>query len=153
VRARSPASAVTPDTLVSFLATAANFSPLHDRTTMTDNTNLVRQLLALLSSSDQQAAEQAAPPLRPVLVTTAHRGVFFGFARDTTGSTVLLEKGRMAVRWSSAMRGVLGLASVGPDDDCRISPAAPMLDLRDVTGVAECSPGAVARWESFPWAE
>lgn len=34
---------------------------------------------------------------RAVLVTTAHRGVFFGYAKDTTGPTINLSRARMCV--------------------------------------------------------
>jgi hypothetical protein len=121
---------------------------------MTSNADLLRQLLVILSPDANQATEpaQTKPQLRPVLVTTAHRGVFFGWTADTSGSTIVLEKCRMAVYWSKAMKGVLGLASVGPDADCRISPAA-TFELRDVTGVADCTAEAVARWDEFPWSE
>ena len=119
---------------------------------MTDNANLVRQLLALLAADGQPTATEkpAAAIERPVLVTTQHRGVFFGYATDTSGGTIHLSRARMCVYWSRDMKGVLGLASIGPSDGCRISPAAD-LDLRGVTAVAECTPDAVAQWEKHPW--
>lgn len=116
---------------------------------MTDNADLVRQLLALLNNTGTVAPPNAQCE-RPVLVTTKHRGVFFGFAHDTGSSTVHLKRARMCVYWSQDMQGVLGLASKGPSEGCRISPAAD-LDLRDVTAVAECSPEAVTQWEKHPW--
>lgn len=87
---------------------------------------------------------------RPVLVTTVHRGVFFGYATETTGETITLRRARCAVYWSAAMRGFMGLASMGPDVDCRIGPAVD-LTLRGVTAVVEVSPEAVGRWEAAPW--
>lgn len=87
---------------------------------------------------------------RAVLVTTAHRGVFFGYATDTSGTTVKLRRGRNCVYWSAACRGFLGLAADGPSDDCRIGPAAD-IELRDITCVAEVAPDAVERWEVAPW--
>ena len=117
---------------------------------MPDNTELVRQLLALLAATPASST----PPLteRPVLVTTSHRGVFFGYATDTRGDVVHLKRARMCVYWSPDMKGVLGLASEGPSAGCKVSPSpAATLELRGVTGVADCSAEAVANWEKHPW--
>ena len=88
---------------------------------------------------------------RPVVVTTAHRGVFFGYAAKTDGPTIKLSRARLCVYWSADLRGFMGLASAGPDGNCKIGPAAD-IELRDITSVVECSPEAVKRWESAPWA-
>ena len=87
---------------------------------------------------------------RPVVVTTAHRGVFFGYLASQDGTTVHLTKARNCVYWSAKLRGFVGLAATGPDSDCRIGPAADM-ELSDVTAVLDCSPEAVEKWEAQPW--
>jgi hypothetical protein len=87
---------------------------------------------------------------RAVLVTTAHRGVFFGYASDTNGNTIKLRNARNCVYWPSDNKGFLGLASDGPKSGARVGPAA-NIELRDITCVAECSKEAVKRWESAPW--
>ena len=87
---------------------------------------------------------------RAVLVTTAHRGVFFGYATETGGQTIKLRAARNCVKWSDKLRGFLGLASHGPSDNCRIGPAAD-LELRDITSVAEVTEAAAERWEQAPW--
>ena len=87
---------------------------------------------------------------RPVLVTTVHRGVFFGYASDTSGDTIRLRAGRLCIRWSADLRGFMGLASHGPSKQCRIGPPAD-IELRAITSVSEVCPKAVARWESAPW--
>lgn len=87
---------------------------------------------------------------RAVLVTTAHRGVFFGYATDTSGDTVKLSRARNCVYWSRDCKGFLGLAATGPTSNCRIGPAAD-IELRNVTSVSEVTPAAVARWEAAPW--
>jgi len=87
---------------------------------------------------------------RAVLVTTAHRGVFFGYATETGGKTIKLRGMRNCISWSSSIKGFLGLASTGPDENCRIGPRADG-ELRDITGVWEVSPDAVTAWESAPW--
>lgn len=42
---------------------------------------------------------------RAVLVTTAHRGVFFGYATETGGATIKLRAARLCVYWSTDLRG------------------------------------------------
>lgn len=87
---------------------------------------------------------------RPVLVTTLHRGVFFGYAMDTTGETIFLRQAQLCVYWSPAMKGFMGLAAKGPDTDCRIGPPVD-ITLRNITTVCEVVPDAVARWKAAPW--
>ena len=95
-------------------------------------------------ASKQSGAERA------VLVTTAHRGVFFGYASKTDGAIIKLRAARNCVRWTSDVKGFLGLASSGPSKSCMIGPAAD-IELRDITCVAECTTAAVSAWESAPW--
>jgi hypothetical protein len=100
---------------------------------------------------DKPDAESAAiDGERPVLVTTAHRGVFFGYATDTDGETIKLRRARCCVRWTSDVKGFLGLAALGPSSNCRIGPPADIA-LRNITSVAEVSGDAVAKWEAAPW--
>lgn len=86
---------------------------------------------------------------RPVLVTTIYRGVFFGYAEDTSGDVIQLKRARLCVRWVGT-RGFMGLASDGPNDRCRVGPPAE-ITLRGVTSVSEVTPAAVALWEAAPW--
>lgn len=88
--------------------------------------------------------------LRAVVVTTAHRGVFFGYADDTAGATIKLRAARNCLYWPSENKGFLGLASVGPVLGARVGPAAD-IELRDITCVAECTATAIAAWETAPW--
>ena len=89
---------------------------------------------------------------RAVIVTTAHRGVFFGYATDTDGDTIRLRKCRMCVYWDASMRGILGLGSEGPSSACKISRPVDLMEVRNVTAVISVTDAAVARWESSPWA-
>lgn len=98
----------------------------------------------------KKVVKQATPKERPVLVTTSYRGVFFGYAVDTSGETIKLKRARNVVYWPQAQKGFLGLAQMGPLDGARVGPAADV-ELRGITCVAEVSPEAVARWESAPW--
>ena len=87
---------------------------------------------------------------KPVLVTTAHRGVFFGYAKDTEGEAIKLRNGRNVIYWGASLKGFLGLAAMGPDSSCRIGPAA-NIQLRNITSVSDVTPGAVVKFESAPW--
>jgi len=98
--------------------------------------------------SKKQTTTPAAP--RPVMVTTTHRGVFYGLATDTKGDTIKLTRARNCVYWSPAMRGFMGLASDGPDAQCKIGPVAD-IEVRNITSVVEVSPAAAAKWEAAPW--
>lgn len=87
---------------------------------------------------------------RAVIVTTAHKGIFFGYSSDTSGAMIKLRSARLCVYWSSDLRGFMGLASQGPSENCKIGPAA-NIELRDITSVVEVSKEAIERWEKAPW--
>jgi hypothetical protein len=88
---------------------------------------------------------------RNVVVTTKHRGVFFGHMVEQEGTTVTLENARNCLCWSRVMRGFVGLATIGPNKDCRVGPAAKTIVLYDVTAIIEASDEAAAAWEAEPW--
>ena len=87
---------------------------------------------------------------RAVMVTTSHRGVFFGYASKTDGAIIKLRRARNCIYWGSDNKGFLGLASMGPTSTAKIGPAAD-IELRDITCVAECSEEATKAWELAPW--
>jgi len=103
-------------------------------------------------STKKPATKSKAKPAHeiPVLVTTAHRGVFFGYTTDTKGETIKLRAARNALYWSANVKGFMGLASTGPTSGCRIGPAAD-IELRNITAVASVTPEAVTAWEAAPW--
>lgn len=87
-----------------------------------------------------------------VLVTTQHRGVFFGYLpadADRSARTLTLRNCRNAIYWAGT-RGFLGLASHGPENNSRIGSRAPEVMLHDVTSVTSVSDAAASKWESFP---
>lgn len=89
--------------------------------------------------------------LQALVVTTAHRGVFFGYGELTTEKTIRLEQAQMCVHWTADVKGVVGLASGGPTKGCRIGPPAPAITLQDVTSVMEVSTEAEGKWKLQPW--
>jgi hypothetical protein len=94
----------------------------------------------------------AAADAVPLIVTTQHKGVFFGYGLPSDAATIRIERARMVVSWSADVRGVVGLAATGPTNGCRIGHQAPAIMLRDVTAVIEVSPAAADRFEAAPWA-
>ena len=87
---------------------------------------------------------------RAVIVTTAHRGVFFGYADKTDGEQVALKRARLCLYWSVDVKGFMGLAATGPSQSCRIGPSAD-ITLRSITAVLEVTSEAAKRWEAAPW--
>jgi len=87
-----------------------------------------------------------------VLVTTVHKGVFFGYAsQGVKAKSITLRNARNCVYWSNDVKGFLGLAANGPSNSCRIGPKVPELTLTDVTSVSKVTPEAVEKWEKNPW--
>lgn len=114
------------------------------------NADLLIQLLSAATAAPDTPAATVAGAERAVLVTTAHGGVFFGYATETNGSTIKLRQARNCVYWPVENKGFLGLASDGPAKGARVGPAAD-IELRDVTCVAAVTDAAVKAWEAAPW--
>ena len=91
---------------------------------------------------------------KPVLVTTQHRGVFFGYlTSEPSKEKVTIAKCRNVTYWDAATKSFLGLAATGPTKQCRVSAAAGSdSTLFDITGVFVCTPEAVEKFEAAPWA-
>ena len=90
---------------------------------------------------------------RNVLITTEHRGVFFGEVEGATlgVQNIRLENARMCVYWIAELGGVLGLASRGPVSGCRVGPEVPSIELAGVTSVTDCTTEAAAAWREAKW--
>ena len=87
---------------------------------------------------------------RPVVVTTEYRGVFFGYAEDTSGDPIKLKRARCCLFWPASQKGFMGLASEGPHKDARVGPAVD-IELRKIASVLECTAAAAKAWEAAPW--
>ncbi len=94
--------------------------------------------------------EKQAGPEIAVLVTTAYRGVFFGYTSDIDGETITLRAARNCLYWSADVKGFIGLATTGPSSSCRVGPAA-NLQIRNITSVVAVSDAATKAWEAAPW--
>jgi hypothetical protein len=96
-------------------------------------------------------AKSAVVDRVPVLVTTQHRGVFFGFADHSeleNKAKIRLTRVRNCISWHSSVGGFLGLAAVGPSSNCKIGAEASETVLHDITSVTLCSEKATAAWTS-----
>lgn len=91
--------------------------------------------------------------LRAVVVTTDKRGVFFGYAAAgaSVNGEVELRDAQMCVHWTSAVRGVLGLAGKGPVAGCRVTGSVPSIRLNGVTAIMEATQEAEEAWKKQPW--
>lgn len=83
---------------------------------------------------------------RPVIVTTEHRFVAFGYADETSGDVITLISARCAIRFGTT-GGLLQLAGTGPTSQSKIGARAPKIELRKVTSVLEVSDEARDAWE------
>lgn len=85
-----------------------------------------------------------------VIVTTAHRGVFYGLLveHDTGAKTAVLENAVMAIYWNTT-RGLYELAADGPNKGSKLSAVAPSIHLSDVTSVIHVSEKAQAQWANW----
>lgn len=93
---------------------------------------------------------------RAMVITTARRGVFFGYTTEAPDQIVergraTIVRARMCNFWSKETHGVLGLAAIGPQKGSRIGPAVPSLTCESITGVMTCSDRATLAWESEVW--
>jgi hypothetical protein len=85
--------------------------------------------------------------LRPVIVCTEHRGVFFGYAENTTGDPIHLKDARMAIYFGTT-KGVMQLAETGPTPSSKISAKAD-IEIRKIAAVFEVSEAAAKVWSAI----
>lgn len=88
--------------------------------------------------------------MKPVLVTTAHRGVFAGLIdddQDLTAKAMPLRQARMAIYWGTT-KGVMQLADTGPTSSSRIGAPADIPMLHDITALFTIKDEAWAKWQT-----
>lgn len=87
---------------------------------------------------------------KAVLITTEFRGVFFGYIKNDKKlpAEVTLTGVRNCIYWAASCGGFLGLASNGPNKDCKIGARVPELTLYKITSVTPVEDSAVKKWES-----
>ena len=87
--------------------------------------------------------------MKAVLVTTEFRGVFFGYVKNDKKlpDEITLTNARNCIYWDTACKGFLGLASSGPNSNCRIGQKVSEITLWKITSVTPVSKEAVEQWE------
>ena len=88
--------------------------------------------------------------MKPVLITTQHRGVFGGLipdGQDLTAKAMPLKEARMAIRWGTS-RGVMELCETGPTRDSKLSAPADIPMLHDITAIFAITDEAWKKWQS-----
>ena len=86
--------------------------------------------------------------MKAILVTTEHRGVFYGEVpvdQDMNARTMALNNARMAIKWGTT-KGVAQLAHTGPTSDSKIGSPANLPALHDITAVWEVTDEAREKW-------
>ena len=86
--------------------------------------------------------------MKPVLITTKHRGVFAGLLDDKAdrfAKNLELTECRMAIYWGTT-KGVLELADTGPTSKSRISAKAETAMIRDITAIFDITTEAWKKW-------
>ena len=85
---------------------------------------------------------------RHVLITTEYRGAYFGelVEHDVVNRQCVLKNARMCLYWDQSTNGVDGLASKGPNGQCKIGSLAPKIWLPGLTSLVDATPEAVKRW-------
>lgn len=87
--------------------------------------------------------------MKPVLITTSHRGVFAGLVpddQDMTVRTIALKDAKMAIYWGTT-KGVMELAQTGPNSRSKISLKADIPALHDVTAIFDITESAWVKWQ------
>ena len=86
--------------------------------------------------------------MKPILVTTQHKGVFAGLVEDDHNMGLKafpLKEARMAIYWGTT-KGVMELADTGPTESSRISAKADIPMLQDVTAIFDITDEAWKKW-------
>lgn len=86
--------------------------------------------------------------LKPVLVTTEFRGVFFGYVKNNKKlpAEITITKARNCLYWSSDVGGFAGLASKGVTSGCKIGAPINEITLYKVTSVTPVEKEAAEKW-------
>lgn len=104
----------------------------------------------LRQETEMTITKKAGSKQIAVLVTTTHRGVFFGYAAETNNKTINLTAARNCLYWPASVGGFVGLATGGPNAQTKTGPACDMT-LHDVTAVLKCTPEAEKAWINAKW--
>ena len=86
--------------------------------------------------------------MKAIIVTTEHRGVFFGYVpddQDMAAKTMALQGARCAIYWGTT-GGIGQLAETGPTEKSRIGDRADMAAVHAITAVWSVTTEAESAW-------
>ena len=88
--------------------------------------------------------------MKAVLITTAHRGVWYAEVSEKTDLTqktlTNLKNCRMAIYWGTT-KGIQQLCETGPTSSSKISATSDIAVLHDITAVFSITDKAVLSWK------
>ncbi len=90
--------------------------------------------------------------MKPVLITTEHRGVFAGLVpddQDMNARTMAIKDARMAIYWSTT-KGIAELAETGPTSGSKIGAPADIEAVHDITAIWTIEEDAWKAWQNAP---
>ena len=96
------------------------------------------------------AAKKRTAKTRAVVITTEHRGVFFGTmtAHDIDARRATLKGAVMAIHWNTT-GGLFELASAGPNAGSRLSVVAPSMEVEKITAIMDVTEAAETAWAQY----
>lgn len=87
--------------------------------------------------------------MKSILICTQYKGVFYGEVPADTDLTPKMltdiKNARMVFNWRNE-KGVMGLASDGPDDRCKWGEPADIEVLHDITAIFNVTDKAKSAW-------
>lgn len=85
----------------------------------------------------------------PVLITTEFRGVFYGRIKKDSKlpAEITISKARNCIYWAAKVGGFAGLASVGPNHECRIGAPVDEITIYKITAVVPVTKAAAKNWD------
>lgn len=92
-----------------------------------------------------------------VLITTSHRGVYFGYIDESdidTRPTLRVSNMRHVYYWAKGLAGIYELPTKGPPNGSRLTATpVPEISIDAVANVAPCTPEAIERFENGTWSD
>lgn len=112
---------------------------------------LLKGLLEKVNTVEKEPVrDEELEGYRPVIVCNEARGVYYGYAKDTSGDSIKLKNARNVFYWVAPNKGIFGLASDGPGKGSKVGPEAD-IEVKKVTNVIEVTSKAEKAWTNAKW--
>jgi len=87
--------------------------------------------------------------MKPVLITTKNRGIYYGYLLHDQGPVACtLTRARVVATWDCGHEGFLALAVRGPRGRAEVSPQCEELTIYDIDTVALVTDAAAEEWDN-----